>query len=78
MKTRVEKYKKYRERILKTPDEKFESKKTRRVEVSSEEIKSETPYTAYRKKEIKMYSLKGTIFFIVLIFFVLIYLFWVR
>lgn len=78
MKTRMEKYKKYRERILKTPDEKFENKKTRQVEVSKEEIQAETPYTEYRKKEIRMYSLKGCVLFLAFILFILLYLFWVR
>lgn len=78
MKTRMEKYKKYRERILKTPDEKFENKKTRQVEVSKEEIRAETPYTEYRKKEIHMYSLKGCVLFLAIILFILLYLFWVR
>ena len=74
----MEKYKKYRERILKTPDEKFENKKTRQVEVSKEEIQAETPYTEYRKKEIHMYSLKGCVLFLVIILFILLYLFGVR
>lgn len=78
MKTRMEKYKKYRERILKTPDEKFENKKTRQVEVSKEEIQAETPYTGYRKREIRMYSLKGCVLFLAIILFILLYLFWVR
>ena len=78
MKTRMEKYKKYRERILKTPDEKFENKKTRQVEVSKEEIQAETPYTEYRKKEIHTYSLKGCVLFLAIILFILLYLFWVR
>ncbi len=78
MKTRVEKYKKYREKILKTPDDKFENKKTRKVEVSKDEAVSETPYTVYRRKEIQMYSFKGVILFIAIIIFVLIYLFMVR
>lgn len=78
MKTRMEKYKKYRERILKTPDEKFENKKTRQVEVSKEENQAETPYTEYRKKEIHMYFLKGCVLFLAIILFILLYLFWVR
>ncbi|HBE99071.1 MAG TPA: hypothetical protein DDW18_03445 [Firmicutes bacterium] len=78
MKTRMEKYKKYRERILRTPDEKFENKKTRQVEVSKEEIQAETPYTEYRRKEIRMYSLKGCVLFLAVILFILLYLFWVR
>ena len=78
MKTRMEKYKKYRERILKTPDEKFENKKTRQVEVSKEEIQAETPYTEYHKNEIHMYALKGCVLFLAIILFILLYLFWVR
>mgnify|MGYP006903480306 FL=1 len=78
MKTRMEKYKKYRERILRTPDEKFENKKTRQVEVSKEEIQAETPYTEYRRKEIRMYSLKGCVLFLAVILFIMLYLFWVR
>ena len=78
MKTRMEKYKKYRERILRTPDEKFENKKTRQVEVSKEEIQAETPYTEYLRKEIRMYSLKGCVLFLAVILFILLYLFWVR
>ncbi len=78
MKTRMEKYKRYREKILRTPDEKFEIKQTRRVEVSKAEAALDTPYTSYHQKEMKGYALKGIITFIALILFVILYLFWVR
>ncbi len=78
MKTRTQKYKKYREKILRTPDDKFESKQTRRVEVTKEEVALETPYTIYHQKEMKNYALKGVIFFIALVLFMILFLFWVR
>ncbi len=78
MKTRMEKYKRYRARILRTPDDKFENKKTRIVEVSKEEFSLPTPYTVYHQKEMKNYAFKGVIFFIALILFLILYLFWVR
>lgn len=78
MKTRMQKYKKYREKILRTPDDKFESKQTRRVEVTQEEVALETPYTIYHQKEMKNYALKGVIFFIALVLFMILFLFWVR
>lgn len=78
MKTRMEKYKRYREKILRTPDSKFESKRMRVIQVSKEEAALETPYTVYHQKEMKDYAFKGVIFFIALILFFILFLFWVR
>ncbi len=78
MKTRMEKYKRYREKILRTPDTKFENKQTRLVKVSKEEAALETPYTVYHQKELRGYALKGIITFIALILFVILFLVWVR
>lgn len=78
MKTRMEKYAKYREKILKTPDDKFENKKTRKVTISKEEKSEETPYTTYRNNELRLYVIQGNLFLVAIIVFVLLYIFWVR
>lgn len=78
MKTRMEKYARYRKKILDTPDDKFENKKTRKVSISKEEKCEETPYTVYRNNEIKLYVIQGGLFLLAIIVFVLLYIFWVR
>lgn len=78
MKTRMQKYARYRARILRTPDEKFENKKMRKVEVSKEEKKAVTPYTKYHTNQVIMYSVKGGLFVIAIVVFILLYCFWVK
>lgn len=78
MKTRMEKYARYRMKILNTPDEKFENKKMREVSISKDEKNKETPYTAYHNNEVRMSIFKASSFAIAIIAFVLLYWFWVR
>jgi len=78
MKTRMEKWSRYRKRILGTSDERFENKRARKVSVSQEEAAVLTPYQEYRNKQRDIYLLKGGVILLTLVLFIIIYFLWVR